>query len=83
MTSMKREYGDEVFRQRTEVAQKPTIQGAPSRPTTMHPITWVVTAIVVALLSWDCWQTVQDVRHSRTLNHPYSGQRAEGKANTC
>jgi hypothetical protein len=71
MTSMRREYGKEVFGQGTEAAQRPALQAAPSRRHKMHPVTWVVTAIAVAVLSWDSWQTVRDVRHSRALHHPY------------
>ena len=76
MTSMRREYGNEVFGQDTEAAQRPALQAAPSRRHKMHPVTWVATAIAVAVLSWDSWQTVQDVRHSRALHHPYAAASA-------
>jgi len=72
MTSMRREYGNEVLGQGTEAAQGPALQAAPSRRDKMHPVTWVVTAIAVAVLSWDSWQTVQDVRQSRALHHSYA-----------
>src|SRR5947209_20492080 len=71
MTSMRREYGNEVFGQDTEAAQRPALQAAPSRRHKMHSVTWVVTAIGIAVLSWDSWQTVQEVRQSRALHHPY------------
>ena len=76
MTSKNREYGNEVYEQGTEAAQRLALQAAPSRGHGMHPVTWVVTAIVVAALSWDCWQTVQDVRQARALHHPDAGQMA-------
>jgi len=76
MTSMKRAQGNEMFGQGTEAAQMPSLQPAPSRRHRMHPVTWVVTAIVVAVLSWDSWQTVQDVHRARALHHPYAGQLA-------
>ncbi len=76
MTSMRREYGNEVFGQGTEAAQRPALQAAPSRRHKMHPVTWVATAIAVAVLSWDSWQTVQDVCHSRALHHPYAAASA-------
>jgi len=51
MTSMRREYGNEVFGQDTKAAQRPALQAAPSRRHKMHCVTWVVTAIGVAVLS--------------------------------
>ena len=76
MTSMRREYGNEVFEQDTEAAQRPALQAAPSRRHKMHSVTWVGTAIGVAVLSWDSWQTVQDVRQSRALHHSYAAASA-------
>ena len=78
MTSMRRECGNEVFGQGTEAAQRPALQPAPSHRHKMHPVTWVVTAIGVAVLGWDSWQTVQDVRQSRALHHPYVAASAGG-----
>lgn len=82
MTSMRREYGNEVFGQGTEAAQRPALQAAHARRHRMHPVTWVVRAIVVAVLSWDSWQTVQDVRQSRALHHPYAARMA-ASAGVC
>ncbi len=76
MTSTRREYGKAVLGQGTEAAPRPALQAAPSRRHKMHPVTWVVTVIAVAVLGWDSWQTVRDVRQSRAQHHPYAAASA-------
>jgi len=35
----------------------------------VHPLTWIGLVAVVPLLSWDVWQTLQDVRHRHEASH--------------
>jgi hypothetical protein len=34
-----------------------------SQRSRVHPLTWAALVAMVPLLSWDVWQTMQDVKH--------------------
>jgi hypothetical protein len=33
------------------------------QPSRVHPLTWAALVAMLPLLSWDVWQTMQDVKH--------------------
>jgi hypothetical protein len=59
--------------ERDNVVSEPT--AARPRRRKVHPLTWIVAALLTPVLLWDVWQTVQDVKHrhqtyvaTRTVN---------------